>query len=61
MLHINSILKTTFRVMDHMIPCHDTALHDVQDYYRAKFRTEMTINQKMATAPVDIRTHPSNQ
>jgi len=57
----NSLLITISIVTDHMTPCHGTVLHDGQDYKRAKFRNKMTIDHKMVTAPVAIRTHPSNQ
>jgi hypothetical protein len=44
-----------------MTPCHGTVLQDVQDYKRAKFRNEMTTDQKMVTVPMAIRKHPSKQ
>jgi len=59
MSHTNSLLITI--VIDHMTPCHSTVLRDGQNYKRAKFRNEMTIDQKMVTTPMAIRTHTSNQ
>jgi hypothetical protein len=61
MAHKNSLLITIIIVTDHMIPCHGTVIHDVQDYKRAKFRNEMTTDQKRVTAPMAVRIHACNQ